>query len=153
MCSPRQLRLACQDAIPFTAHYLSGLLRLKESDRDCNLCDQSILCTSILLIAPAVPSVLFDAAHRPTSIYIDYLPAMGDVAVENPANQVPPHKKQPPSSIPTNLDSVDVLGPDGGDEYSSYKKLQRELEYINLQEEYIKDEQRYWTSCLVCLHS
>lgn len=29
------------------------------------------------------------------------------------------------------------------DEYSSYKKLQRELEYINLQEEYIKDEQRF----------
>jgi len=32
------------------------------------------------------------------------------------------------------------------DEYSSYKKLQRELEYINLQEEYIKDEQRFVAS-------
>ena len=67
---------------------------------------------------------------------------MGDVVVENPANQVPPHKKHPASSLPPNVDTVDILGTDGGDEYSTYKKLQRELEYINLQEEYIKDEQR-----------
>lgn len=67
---------------------------------------------------------------------------MGDVAVENPANTVPPHKKQGPTSILPSGDATDMLNAEGGDEYSTYKKLQRELEYINLQEEYIKDEQR-----------
>lgn len=67
---------------------------------------------------------------------------MGDVAVENPANAVPPHKKQAPTSILPSGDPSDMLNTEGGDEYSTYKKLQRELEYINLQEEYIKDEQR-----------
>ena len=64
---------------------------------------------------------------------------MGDVVVENPANQVPPHKKQASSAT---ADSTDVVNTDGMDEYATYKKLQRELEYIQLQEEYIKDEQR-----------
>jgi 26S proteasome regulatory subunit T3 len=84
---------------------------------------------------------------------------MGDVVVENPANQVLPHRKQLPSSIP-NIDTLEGLGTDGSDEYSTLKKLQRHLEwagwmfhvwvlwlmgyrYIQLQEEYIKDEQRY----------
>lgn len=67
---------------------------------------------------------------------------MGDIAVENPSNQVPPHKKQSPYSALPNIDTPDAPVLDGGDEYSTYKKLQRELEYINLQEEYIKDEQR-----------
>ena len=66
---------------------------------------------------------------------------MGDVAVEIPPN--PPHKKQHPSLSPSNVDSTDSLTAEGGDEYASYKKLQRELEYIQLQEEYIKDEQRF----------
>lgn len=66
---------------------------------------------------------------------------MADVAVENPANLVPPHLK-PSSKTLTNLDAPDSLTGEGNDEYSTYKKLQRELEYINLQEEYIKDEQR-----------
>ncbi|KAI9822324.1 MAG: 26S proteasome regulatory subunit 6B [Pycnora praestabilis] len=72
---------------------------------------------------------------------IQVITKMGDVAVENPANQVLPHKKLAPSSIP-NIDSLEGLGSDGSDEYSTLKKLQRHLEYINLQEEYIKDEQR-----------
>ncbi|KAH0558356.1 hypothetical protein GP486_004986 [Trichoglossum hirsutum] len=66
---------------------------------------------------------------------------MAEIAVENPANQVPPHKKQLPSSIP-NIDTLDGIGTDGNDEYSTLKKLERHLEYIQLQEEYIKDEQR-----------
>lgn len=67
---------------------------------------------------------------------------MADVMVENPASLVLPHRKQMPSSIP-NIDSLEGLGMDGSDEYSTMKKLQRHLEYIQLQEEYIKDEQRY----------
>ena len=67
---------------------------------------------------------------------------MGDVVVESPANLISPHKKPAPSAI-TNLDPLEDLGSDGaGDEYSTLKKLQRHLEFINLQEEYIKDEQR-----------
>ena len=86
---------------------------------------------------------------------------MGDVAVENPVNIVAPHKRQPPSHSIPNIDSLEGVGNDGSDEYSTLKKLQRHLEfvtlfpplvgrasliptrYINLQEEYIKDEQRY----------
>jgi hypothetical protein len=52
---------------------------------------------------------------------------MGDVVVENPANQVLPHRKQLPSSIP-NIDTLEGLGTDGSDEYSTLKKLQRHLE-------------------------
>lgn len=52
---------------------------------------------------------------------------MGDVMVENPVNQVLPHRKQMPSSIP-NIDSLEGLGTDGSDEYSTLKKLQRHLE-------------------------
>ncbi len=54
---------------------------------------------------------------------------MGDILVENPANQALPHRKQMPSSIP-NIDSLEGLGTDGSDEYSTLKKLQRHLEYV-----------------------
>ena len=54
---------------------------------------------------------------------------MGDVMVEDPMTQVPPHQKQLPSSIP-NIDSLEGLGTDGSDEYSTLKKLQRHLEYV-----------------------
>jgi len=53
---------------------------------------------------------------------------MGDLMVETPATQVLPHRKQMPSSIP-NIDSLEGLGTDGSDEYSTLKKLQRHLEY------------------------
>ncbi|KAF5230008.1 hypothetical protein FANTH_14019 [Fusarium anthophilum] len=66
---------------------------------------------------------------------------MGDVAVENPANQVAPHKRAALSAIPT-IDNFEGVSTDGGDDYANLKKLQRQLEYIQLQEEYIKDEQR-----------
>ena len=66
---------------------------------------------------------------------------MGDIAVETPANTPAPHKRQLPSSIP-NIDSLEGFGQDTDDQYQQFKKLQRQLEYINLQEEYIKDEQR-----------
>jgi 26S proteasome regulatory subunit T3 len=52
---------------------------------------------------------------------------MGDVVVENPANQVPPHKKQLPSSIP-NIESLEGFAGEGNDDYSTFKKLQRQLE-------------------------
>ena len=70
---------------------------------------------------------------------------MGDVAVENPANTVPPHNKPIPSTIP-NVETIEGLPAQGGDDYATLKKLQRHLEYIQLQEEYIKDEQRYAAS-------
>jgi 26S proteasome regulatory subunit T3 len=56
---------------------------------------------------------------------------MADAAVENPANTVAPHKKQLPSSIP-NFDSLEGFSTDGHDDYSTFKKLQRQLEYIDL---------------------
>ena len=65
---------------------------------------------------------------------------MADVAVELPPQ--PPHKKHL-SATSSYIENTDLLNGESGDPYSSYKKLQRELEYIRLQEEYIKDEQRY----------
>ncbi|KAJ5452132.1 ATPase AAA-type core [Penicillium cf. griseofulvum] len=67
---------------------------------------------------------------------------MGDVAVENPANNVTPLTKPGALDALANLDSLDGTGVDGNDEYATLKRLQRHLEYIQLQEEYIKDEQR-----------
>ena len=83
---------------------------------------------------------------------------MGDVAVENPINTQLPHKKPTRANSIPNIDSLEGIGNDDSDEYSMLKKLQRHLEcaksgsvvmrllnfsrYINLQEEYIKDEQR-----------
>lgn len=67
---------------------------------------------------------------------------MGDVLVENPANHIPPHKRTAPSTIPS-IDNFEGLTAEGGDDYAALKKLQRQLEYIQLQEEYIKDEQRF----------
>jgi len=52
---------------------------------------------------------------------------MGDVMVENPANLGLPHRKQMQSSIP-NIDSLEGLGTDGSDEYSTLKKLERHME-------------------------
>ena len=57
---------------------------------------------------------------------------MGDIAVENPANIVAPHKRQAPSNSIPNIDSLDGIGSDGSDEYSTLKKLQRHLEYAAL---------------------
>jgi 26S proteasome regulatory subunit T3 len=56
---------------------------------------------------------------------------MGDIAVENPANNVQPHKKTAPSAIPT-IDNFEGLPADGGDEYANLKKLQRQLEYASI---------------------
>jgi 26S proteasome regulatory subunit T3 len=53
---------------------------------------------------------------------------MGDVAVENPSNNVPPHKKAAPSTIP-HIDTFEGVATDGGDDYATLKKLQRGLEY------------------------
>ena len=67
---------------------------------------------------------------------------MATAAVESPLNQIPPHNRRAPSSIP-NIDLLQDLINEDGDDYSTFKKLQRQLEYIHLQEEYIKDEQRF----------
>jgi hypothetical protein len=53
---------------------------------------------------------------------------MADAAVENPLNTVLPHKKQLPSSIP-NFDTLEGFTTEGDDDYSNFKKLQRQLEY------------------------
>lgn len=67
---------------------------------------------------------------------------MGDVLVETPAGLTQPQKKPVPSAIP-NIETFEGVATEGGDDYITLKKLQRQLEYIKLQEEYIKDEQRY----------
>ncbi len=66
---------------------------------------------------------------------------MGDVLVESPINHVLPHKKTAPSTIPA-VENFEGLSTEGSDDYATLKKLQRQLENIQLQEEYIKDEQR-----------
>jgi 26S proteasome regulatory subunit T3 len=50
---------------------------------------------------------------------------MGDVAVANPMNVIPPHKH-----LPSNIPNIDIegIGNDDSDEYSTLKKLQRHLE-------------------------
>lgn len=55
----------------------------------------------------------------------------------------------PPPKIASSIPNVESLEGflDGSDDYQNYKKLQAQLEYIQLQEEYIKDEQRYLTIC------
>ena len=55
---------------------------------------------------------------------------MADVAVENPANQVPPHKRPSPSSIP-NFDSLEGFSSEASDDYSTFKRLQRQLECVS----------------------
>jgi hypothetical protein len=54
---------------------------------------------------------------------------MADVAVDSHANTVPPHKKQLSSSIP-NIESLEGIGADSDDQYSTFKKLQRQLECV-----------------------
>lgn len=55
---------------------------------------------------------------------------MGDVVVES-ATHAPAHKKAAPSIIPT-IDHFEGLPTDGGDDYATLKKLQRQLEYVGL---------------------
>lgn len=55
---------------------------------------------------------------------------MADAAVENPLNTVAPHKKHLPSSIP-NFDTLEGFTTEGDDDYSTFKKLQRQLEYVH----------------------
>lgn len=67
---------------------------------------------------------------------------MGDTLIDAPlGNHAALHKKTSPSPIPS-LGNFEGAAAEGGDEYGSLKKLQGQLEYIQLQEEYIKDEQR-----------
>lgn len=56
---------------------------------------------------------------------------MGDVAIENPANQIAPHKKLGPADAIPNIDPLEGAGNDGGDEYAALKRYQRHLEYDN----------------------
>lgn len=55
---------------------------------------------------------------------------MGDVAVENPANNVTPLPK--PGALDTlgNLESLEGSTDDANDEYATLKRLQRHLEYV-----------------------
>ncbi len=47
--------------------------------------------------------------------------------VERPVDLASPQRKQQLSTIP-NIDSLEGIGNDGSDEYSTLKKLQRHLE-------------------------
>jgi hypothetical protein len=53
---------------------------------------------------------------------------MGDVLLETPVDvAAPAHRKTPLSSMP-NIDTLEGISADGGDEYATMKKLQRQLE-------------------------
>ena len=88
------------------------------------LTDSSFWTNNILSLSPSISSsILSDgfSLGRQHPLYI-----MGDVAVENSLNVIPPHKRQTPFNIP----SIDIegIGNDDSDEYSTLKKLQRHLE-------------------------
>jgi hypothetical protein len=55
---------------------------------------------------------------------------MGDVAVENPANNVTPLPKPAALDALASLDSLEGTGADGNDEYANLKRLQRHLELV-----------------------
>ncbi|KAJ5167945.1 26S protease regulatory subunit 6B [Penicillium canariense] len=55
---------------------------------------------------------------------------MGDVAVENPANNVTPLSKPGALDTLANLESLEGAEADGNDEYASLKRLQRHLESL-----------------------
>ena len=52
---------------------------------------------------------------------------MGDVMVENPPRELPTSSRLLPSSLP-NFEMLEGMSSDSGDEYTTLKKLQRELE-------------------------
>ena len=52
--------------------------------------------------------------------------------MENPANTVAPHKKSLNSHSIPNIDSLEGVGSDSSDEYSTLKKLQRHLEFVSI---------------------
>ncbi len=52
---------------------------------------------------------------------------MADVMVDTPPSQAPGNRRPLPSTIP-NFEALEGMGSDNGDEYSTMKKLQRELE-------------------------
>ena len=83
-----------------------------------------LIFSSFLQFNPLLKPLLH--IFRPSAPAFDN-PAMAEV--ENPANQVPPHKKQLPSSMP-NFDTLEGFATDGTDDYSTFKKLQRQLEYV-----------------------
>jgi 26S proteasome regulatory subunit T3 len=55
---------------------------------------------------------------------------MGDVLVETPVQLL---RKTGPTTIHS-IDNFEGISAEGGDDYSTLKKLQRKLEYIQLQE-------------------
>lgn len=70
--------------------------------------------------------------RTPTRTFLVYYllpPAiMADVMVENPPSQAA-NRRPLPSTIP-NFEALESMSSDSGDEYSTLKKLQRELEYV-----------------------
>lgn len=55
---------------------------------------------------------------------------MADVAVENPATSLTSTRKPLTMDNNLNIDSLEGPGTDGGDEYTTMKRLQRHLEYV-----------------------
>lgn len=64
--------------------------------------------------------------------------SMATAEVLSTSSTTAPHRRQMADSALANLSDPKA----DDDQYATYKKLQRQLEYIKLQEEYIKDEQR-----------
>jgi len=100
-------------------------------------------CYNLLIHPPSTPGHADERRSEKVNLLSDrisfqQLHTMADVLVDNAANQVLPHRKQIPSSIP-NIDSLEGLGTDGSDEYSTLKKLQRHLEYVSSQYRHIHD--------------
>jgi len=55
---------------------------------------------------------------------------MGDVLVDSPIQAIPPQKKPAVSDAIPDIDPLEGVGSDNGDEYSTLKRLQRHLEYV-----------------------
>jgi len=106
----------------------TNLKASNRKNRNSHLIESRSLTYSISYILAPSPRQVFE---------------MGDVLVENPANYSQPLRKTAPSTIPS-IENFEGAVAEDGDEYLTLKRLQRQLEYIQLQEEYIKDEQRYY---------
>merc|ERR1712013_77249 len=74
----------------------------------------------------------FELTSNNSRVNIDAMEEIG--IVEAPKEEVAPVKATP---LPTTYDELD-----SDDLYVRYKKLQQQLEFLEVQEEYIKDEQR-----------
>lgn len=57
---------------------------------------------------------------------------MGDVVVASSAALAPPYKRTTPAHATPNIDPLEGVGNDYGDDYTTLKRLQRHLEYVRI---------------------